>query len=58
MKTKKNNKKDLQGEMKDQMENKTSQGKSKRAKVKYNHKNHWLEQADVDYEFSKYNEEE
>ena len=58
MKTKKNNNRNQEIEMKEQMENKTSLGKSKRTKVKYNHKNHWLEQDDSDYEFPNYKDEE
>ncbi len=58
MKTKKNNKRNQEVEMNGQTANKTTNDKMKQVKVKYNHKNHWLEQDDSDYEFPNYKDEE
>lgn len=57
MKTKKGNKRDQQTQMNDQMGDTIPHSKKRKVKVKYKHKNHWLQQ-DEDYELPKYKDEE
>lgn len=60
MSLRKPHKKDLKTKMKDQIGETIHNGKLPKAKEKYKHKNHWLEQDDDDddYELPRYRDEE
>ena len=59
MPLRKKHKKDLIPKKKDQIGDKIHHGKPLSTKVKYKHKNHWLEQDDEeDYDFPRNKDEE
>lgn len=57
MKNKKNHKKELTPKLKDQIGDTIPHAKKRNDKIKYRHKNHWLEDED-DYVLPSYRDEE